>query len=57
MDIRQKLMTEKEQNALIEDMNLGKQQRMFFSEDMSFSISIVTGMIGLAAMICLCAIF
>lgn len=55
MDIRQKLMTEKEQNALIEDMNLGKQQRMFFSEDMSFSISIVTGMIGLAAMICLCA--
>ena len=36
-------------------MNLGKQQRMFFSEDMSFSISIVTGMIGLAAMICLCA--
>ena len=37
-------MTEKEQNALIEDMNLGKQQRMFFSEDMSFSISIVTGM-------------
>lgn len=55
MDIRQKMMTQKDQDAFIEAMSLGKQQRLFFIVDMGYSIFLLTGILGLIGIICLCA--
>ena len=55
MDFKQKLMTEKEQNAFIESMNLGKQQELFFTADLGASVQILAGLIGLVVVTCLCA--
>ena len=55
MDFKQKIMTKKEQNAFIESMNLGKQQNLFFMEDLGASVQILAGLIGLIAVTCLCA--
>ncbi|MDO4338198.1 MAG: ABC transporter permease [Eubacteriales bacterium] len=55
MDFEQKLMTEKEQNAFIESMKLGKQQNLFFTADLGESVEILAGLIGLIAVTCLCA--
>ena len=55
MDFKQKIMTKKEQNAFIENMNLGKQQNLFFMEDLGASVQILAGLIGLIAVTCLCA--
>lgn len=55
MDFKQKVMTKTEQNAFIESMNLGKQQNLFFMEDLGASVQILAGLIGLIAVTCLCA--
>ena len=55
MDFKQKIMTKTEQNAFIESMNLGKQQNLFFMEDLGASVQILAGLIGLIAVTCLCA--
>ena len=55
IDFKQKLMTGKEQSAFIKSMNLGKQQNLFFTSDLGNSVSILAGLIGLAAVTCLCA--
>ena len=52
---KQKLMTQKEQKAFIERMNLGKQQSLFFTEDPGTSLQILAGLLGLSAVTCLCA--
>ncbi len=36
-------------------MNLGKQQNLFFMEDLGASVQILAGLIGLIAVTCLCA--
>ena len=48
-------MTQKEQKAFIERMNLGKQQSLFFTEDPGTSLQILAGLLGLSAVTCLCA--
>lgn len=55
IDFRQKLISQEEQDAFIASMNLGKQQRLFFTVDFAFSVQILTGIAGLALVICLCA--
>ena len=55
MDFKQKIMTKTEQNAFIESMKLGKQQNLFFMEDLGASVQILAGLIGLIAVTCLCA--
>ncbi|MGI6013157.1 MAG: FtsX-like permease family protein [Oscillospiraceae bacterium] len=54
-DFQQKLMSQSEQDALIESMNLEKTQRMFFTVDFAYSVQIVIGVLGLALVTCLCA--
>ena len=56
MDFKQKIMTKTEQNAFIESMNLGKQQNLFFMEDLGASVQILAGLIGLIAVTCLCVV-
>ena len=55
MDFKQKIMTKTKQNAFIESMDLGKQQNLFFMEDLGASVQILAGLIGLIAVTCLCA--
>lgn len=55
MDFKQKIMTEKEQQDFIKSMNLGKQQNLFFTVDLGNSVRMLAGLIGLAAVTCLCA--
>ncbi len=55
IDFKQKLMSEKEQNAFIESMNLGKQQNLYFTANLGASVQILSGLIGLVAVTCLCA--
>ena len=52
MDFKQKIMTKTEQNAFIASMNLGKQQNLFFMEDLGASVQILAGLIGLITVTC-----
>lgn len=47
MDFKQKAYDEKEQDAFIESMELGKQQTLFFTADLDVSVQILTGLAGL----------
>lgn len=49
------IMTSGEQNDFIESLNLGKQQALYFTGNMGFSISIFCGLCGLVLVTCLCA--
>lgn len=49
------IMTREEQNNLIESMNLGKQQALYFTSDMGYSLPIFFGLCGLILVTCLCA--
>ena len=49
------IMTREEQNDLIESMNLGKQQALYFTSDMGYSLPIFFGLCGLILVTCLCA--
>lgn len=55
MDFQQKLMTEKQQDAFIKRMDLGKQQALFFTADLGASVRMLAGLIGLIVVTCLCA--
>lgn len=55
MKFRKNIMTQKEQDAFIEKMNLGKQQRLFFLSDMASSVQILGGMAGIVLVTCFCA--
>lgn len=55
IDFKQKLMTAKEQSDFIKSMNLGSQQNLFFTVDLGNSVPMLAGLIGLAAVTCLCA--
>lgn len=50
-----KLMTQKEQDAFVESMNLGKQQRLFFTVDTGYSVQLLIGIAGLILVTCFCA--
>lgn len=55
INLKQRLITQKEQDALIDSMNLGKQQALFFMAETAYSIQILAGMAGLILVTCLCA--
>lgn len=54
-DFKSKIITQKEQNDFISSMNLGKQQNIFFTGTLSYSLPIYLGMGGLVLIICFCA--
>lgn len=55
IDLEKDLMSQSEQNALIELMNLGKRQNLFFNIEYQNAIQILCGILGLSLVICLCA--
>lgn len=55
MEFKQRIMTHKQQETFINSLNLGKQQNIFFMEDVGASVEILTGIIGLILVTCLCA--
>lgn len=55
IDFEQKFMTQKEQDAFIQSMKLGKQQNLFFLSDYSHSTEILLGMAGIILITCFCA--
>lgn len=55
LDFDRLLMTSGQQEAFIESMGLGKQQALFFTENLGYSLPIFFGLCGLAAVTCLCA--
>lgn len=54
-DLRQKLLTKRQKEALIGSLNLGKAQRIIFDMELAYSIPIYLGLAGLVAATCLCA--
>ena len=55
IDFQQKFMTAKEQEAFIESLDLGKQQRLFYTVGIGESIPIFLGLCGIALVTCFCA--
>lgn len=55
INFRQKIMTEGEQQAFIDSLELGKQQRLFFSVNLGESLPIFLGLCGIALVTCFCA--
>lgn len=55
MNFKQRLMTQKEQDAFVDSMHLSKQQRLFYTGDMGYSIRILMGILGLVFVICICS--
>lgn len=55
IEFKQKIMTQAEQDAFINSLNLGKQQRLFFTADMGLSVQILLGILGIVFMTCFCA--
>lgn len=55
MDFKQYVITQEEQDAFIDSMNLGKQQRLLFTGEFAYAIPIYLGMGGLVLITCLCA--
>ena len=49
------IMTFGEQNDFIESLNLGKQQALYFTGNMGYSLPIFCGLCGLVLVTCLCA--
>lgn len=50
-----KLMSDEEQQAFIEKLNLGKQQRFFFMAEYGNAVEVLAGLIGIILVTCLCA--
>lgn len=50
-----KLMSQKEQQAFIGKLELGKQQRLFFLSEYSNAVELLFGLIGIILVTCLCA--
>lgn len=55
MNFNKKFITGQEQDSFIDSMNLGKQQRVFFTGESSYSIPVYLGLAGLILIICFCA--
>ena len=55
LDFDKKIMTKSEQDAFIESLDLGKQQALFFTSELGYSLPIFFGLCGLALVTCLCA--
>ncbi|QDW73292.1 ABC transporter permease [Lachnospiraceae bacterium KGMB03038] len=55
IDFKQKFMTEKAQEDFIESLDLGKQQRLFYTVEMGESIPLFLGLCGIALVTCFCA--
>lgn len=55
IDLHKNIMTVDEQDALIEQMHLGKKQNLIFTRDIGYSVQIFAGMIGFVLMICFSA--
>lgn len=55
MDFKQQIMTQKQQEAFIDSMNLGKQQNLFFTQNLGYSVQILLVVVGLALVTCICA--
>ena len=55
LDFDRWIMTSEEQESFIESMNLGKQQALYFTGDMGYSLPIFIGLCGLILVTCLCA--
>lgn len=55
MDFKQQIMTQKQQDAFIDSMNLEKQQNVFFTENLGRSVQILLVIVGLALITCICA--
>ena len=55
LDFGKWIMTQEEQDEFIESMDLGKQQAVYFTGDMGYSLPIFLGLCGLCFVTCLCA--
>lgn len=55
ISFKQTIIPQKYQDEFIEKMNLGKQQRLFFTVDAGYSVQILAGIAGLSFVTCLCA--
>lgn len=55
LDFKQNYITLKEQDAFIESLNLGKQQRIFYMAEFGYSLQILGGIAGLVLVTCFCA--
>lgn len=55
MDFKQQLMTQKQQEEFIDSMNLEKQQNLFFTENLEYSVQFLLVIVGLALVTCICA--
>lgn len=55
IDFKQKLMTRSDQESFTESLHLEKQQNLFFNVEYEDSIRVLEGVLGLAAIVCLCA--
>ncbi len=55
LKFEQRFMTSKDQERFIDQMDLGKQQALYFSADMGDSVPILLGLCGLCFVTCLCA--
>ena len=55
MDFKQQIMTQKQRDSFIESMNLGKQQNLFFTENLGYSVQLLVVIMGLALVTCICA--
>lgn len=55
LDFGRWIMSPEEQNAFIESMDLGKQQAVYFTGDMGYSLPIFCGLCALIFVTCLCA--
>ncbi len=55
IQLKQNLMSAKEQDAFISYMELDKSQRLFYQIDIGYSVQILRGILCLVFVICLCA--
>lgn len=55
LDFKQRFMNEKKQEEFRKSLNLGKQQRLFFTGEFANSMQIIGGIAGVMAVTCLCA--
>lgn len=55
LELRRKLMTKRQQSALVESLVLGKAQRFLYEEELGRSVPIALGLAGLILVTCLCA--
>ncbi len=55
IDFKQTFMTRAKQEAFTKSLNLEKQQNLFFHSEYEYSVQVLGGVLGLAAVACLCA--